>query len=157
MLARKEGVDLNSVQTIYVFPWLMHHDLTEQISKLRKKKWDNLQGLVDCSTLYLSTASGSCPSCLSISLLGRGSYNTVYRLVFNDDTQLAACVSNHDEEDFNVQAKQSEIETMKFVRESGLYPDIPVPSVMHGTLHLIILSVHPISSWILFKGKIWMT
>lgn len=106
----------------------MAHDLAEQISKLRKKKWVNLQGLIDCSTAYLSGA-GSSPSCLFISLLGRGSYNSVYRLVFSDGTQLAASISNHDEEDFNAQAKQSEIETMKFVRESGLYPDIPIPKV----------------------------
>lgn len=106
----------------------MAHDLTEQISKLRKKKWVNLQGLIDCSTAHLSSA-GSSPSCLSISLLGRGSYNSVYRLVFTDGTRLAASISNHDEEDFNAQAKQSEIETMKFVPESGLYPDIPIPKV----------------------------
>ncbi|GJJ09050.1 hypothetical protein Clacol_003272 [Clathrus columnatus] len=87
-----------------------------------------LKRLIDCSVAHLSRP-GSSQSCLSISLLGRGSYNTVYRLTFSDGTQLAASIANHDDEDFNAQAKQSEIETMKFVRESGLYPDIPIPKV----------------------------
>lgn len=105
-------------------------DLPEQISQLRKKPWVNLQGLIDCSTIHVF-GSGSSQSCTSISLLGRGSYNIVYRLSFADGTQLAATVSNQDEEDFNPEAKRSEIETLNFVRESGLYPDIPIPKV-HG-------------------------
>jgi len=106
----------------------MTPDLQTQISGLRKRPWVNLQGLIDCSTTLMSSLTFS-PTCLSISLLGRGSYNHVYRLEFTDGTQLAASVSNQDDEDFNAQAKQSEIEAMKFVRESGLYPDIPVPKV----------------------------
>jgi len=105
-------------------------DLPEQISRLRKKAWVNLQGLIDCSTTHISSPA-SRPSCSSISLLGLGSYNTVYQLDFIDGTRVAASVSNHDDEDFNPQAKQSEIATLKFVRASGLYPDIPVPKV-HG-------------------------
>jgi len=105
-------------------------DLPKQISTLRKETWVNLQGLIDCSTTLIFSST-SRPSCSSISLLGWGSYNTVYQLSFTDGTQLAASVSNHDEEDFNPQAKESEIATLNFVRESGLYPDIPVPKV-HG-------------------------
>lgn len=106
----------------------MAHDLTVQMSTLPRKKWVNLQGLVDCATTHLSSA-GSIPDCHSISFLGWGSTNTVYRLVFSDGTQLAASVCNRDEEGFDAQEKQSELETMKFVLESGLYPDIPVPKV----------------------------
>ncbi|KAG2159573.1 kinase-like domain-containing protein [Suillus bovinus] len=68
-------------------------------------------------------------TCQSIQLLGRGSYNTVYKLVFTDGTEIAASVSVHDEEDFNPEAKLSEIATMQFVRTSGSYPGIHVPQV----------------------------
>ncbi|CAL1715315.1 unnamed protein product [Somion occarium] len=110
----------------------MSQELEEQIAQLRKKKWVDLHGLITCATTHLSTIGPHAHpslSCLSISLLGRGSYNSVYKLVFSDGTCIAASVSNHDEEHFNPQAKRSEIETMRFVRESGLYPDIPVPKV----------------------------
>ncbi|KAG1867906.1 hypothetical protein DFJ58DRAFT_838118 [Suillus subalutaceus] len=89
----------------------MSKDLELQISTLRKSRWVNLSGLVDCATKRLSK-----PTCQSIQLLGRGSYNTVYRLVFADDTEIAASVSAYDDEDFNPQAKLSEIATMQFVR-----------------------------------------
>ncbi|RDB26747.1 hypothetical protein Hypma_005363 [Hypsizygus marmoreus] len=96
--------------------------LSEQIAQLRKKEWVDLHGLISCANIHLSTAG----PCMSISF-DRGSFNHVYKLVFTDDTHIAASVSNHDGEDFNPEAKRSEIETMRFVRESGLYPDIPVP------------------------------
>ncbi|KAG0696244.1 hypothetical protein DFH29DRAFT_211752 [Suillus ampliporus] len=102
----------------------MSKDLEQQISILRKSRWVNLSGLIDCVTKSLSK-----PTCQSIQLLGNGSYNTVYKLVFADDTEIAASVSVHDDEDFNPQAKLSEIATMQFVRASGLYPDILVPQV----------------------------
>ncbi|RDB17536.1 hypothetical protein Hypma_001243 [Hypsizygus marmoreus] len=99
--------------------------LSEQITQLKKQKWVDLHGLISCAMTHLSTAG----PCTSISLLGRGSYSHVYKLVFTDGNQIAASISNHDEEDFNPRAKCSEIETMRFVRDSGLYPDIPVPRV----------------------------
>ncbi|KAG1773178.1 hypothetical protein EDD22DRAFT_965522 [Suillus occidentalis] len=102
----------------------MPKDLELQISALRKSPWVNLSGLVDCATKRLSK-----PTCQSIQLLGKGSYNTVYKLVFADDTEIAASVSVHDIEDFNIQAKLSEIATMQFVRASGSYPGIQVPRV----------------------------
>ncbi|KAG2112100.1 hypothetical protein DEU56DRAFT_842939 [Suillus clintonianus] len=104
----------------------MSEDIEQQISLLRKSRWVNLSGLVDCAMKRLSK-----PTCQSIQLLGNGSYNTVYKLVFVDGTEIAAGVSVHDDEDFNPQAKLSEIATMQFVRASGLYPDILVPQV-HG-------------------------
>lgn len=103
---------------------LMSKDLEEQLSTLDKEEWVNLAALVDCAKTRLSK-----PSCKSIQHLGRGTYNNVYRLVFTDDTEIAASVPVHDEEDFNPQAKLSEIATMQFVRTSGLYPDIVVPQV----------------------------
>ncbi|KAG1722216.1 kinase-like domain-containing protein [Suillus paluster] len=102
----------------------MSEDLEQQISILRKSRWVNLSGLIDCATKRLSK-----PTCRSIQLLGNGSYNTVYKLIFADGTEIAASVSVHDDEDFNPQAKLSEIATMQFVRASGLYPDILVPQV----------------------------
>lgn len=99
-------------------------DLELQISTLRKSRWVNLSGLVDCATKRLSK-----PTCQSIQLLGNGSYNNVYKLVFADGTEIAASVSVHDDEDFNPQAKMSEIATMQFVRASNLYSGIPVPQV----------------------------
>ncbi|OJA21419.1 hypothetical protein AZE42_10341 [Rhizopogon vesiculosus] len=96
----------------------------EQISTLRKSCWVNLSGLVDCATTRLSK-----PACQSIQLLGHGSYNNVYKLVFADGSEIAASVPVHDDEDFDPQAKLSEIATMQFVRTSGLYPDIVVPEV----------------------------
>ena len=102
----------------------MSSDLEVQISTLRKSRWVNLSGLVDCATKRLSK-----PTCQSIQLLGRGSYNTVYKLVFGDGTEIAASVSVHDDEEFNPQAKQSEIATMQFVRASGSYPGIQVPQI----------------------------
>jgi hypothetical protein len=102
----------------------MSENLELQISALRKSRWVNLSGLIDCATKRLSK-----PTCQSIQFLGKSSYNNVYKLVFADDTEIAASVSVHDDEDFNPQAKLSEIATMQFVRASGLYPDIPVPQV----------------------------
>ncbi|KAG5350034.1 hypothetical protein C0989_000554 [Termitomyces sp. Mn162] len=108
----------------------MSPELQVQISQVKKKEWVDLQGLVSCATTHLATSPESFgPSCASISLLGRGSYNAVYKLEFSDGTRLAASLSNLDEETFDPKAKRSEIETMKFVRESGLYPDIPVPEI----------------------------
>lgn len=108
----------------------MSQVLQEQISQLKKSEWVDLQGLISCATTYLA-ASSEFPSlsCDSITLLGRGSYNTVYKLEFSDNNRLAASVSNLNEEKFDPEAKRSEIETMKFVRESGLYPNIPVPKI----------------------------
>ncbi|KAG6877948.1 hypothetical protein C0993_001806 [Termitomyces sp. T159_Od127] len=108
----------------------MSPDFKEQISQLRKDEWVDLQGLISCATAHLAT-SLELPNltCNSISLLGRGSRNTVYKLEFSDNNLLAASVSNLDEEGFDPEAKRSEIETMKFVRESGLYPNVPVPKV----------------------------
>lgn len=103
----------------------MSEDLELQISVLRKSRWVNLSGLVNCATKRLSK-----PACQSIQLLGNGSYNTVYKLVFADDTEIAVSVSAHDDEDFNLQAKVSEIATMQFIRASGSYPGIQVPEVL---------------------------
>ena len=102
----------------------MPKDLEEQLSTIQKEEWVDLAALVDCATTRLSK-----PSCKSIQFLGRGTYNNVYRLIFTDDTEIAASVPVHDDEDFNPQAKLSEIATMQFVRTSGLYPDIVVPEV----------------------------
>ena len=65
-----------------------------------------------------------------MSLLGRGSYNFVYRLQFEDGSDVAASISKDDEKDFNPSAKLSEISTMRYVWESQeLYPQIPVPKI----------------------------
>lgn len=82
----------------------MSKDLELQISALPKSPWVNLSGLIDCATEHLSK-----PTCQSIQLLGKGSCNTVYKLVFADDTEIAASVS--------------------FVRASSSYPGIQVPEV----------------------------
>ncbi|KAG6894955.1 hypothetical protein C0993_010403, partial [Termitomyces sp. T159_Od127] len=108
----------------------MAQELDEQLSKLWKNDWVDLRGLVTCATLHLFTSESPSIDCVSISLLGQGSYNTVYRLAFSDDTEVAASVCQYDESKFNPEAKRSEIATMKFVRESGLYPDVPVPKVL---------------------------
>ncbi|KAG2356151.1 hypothetical protein BDR07DRAFT_473380 [Suillus spraguei] len=102
----------------------MSQDLELQISALHKSQWVNLSGLVDCATKRLSK-----PTCHSIQLLRWGSYNTVYKLVFADGSEIAASVSVHVDEDFNPQAKLSEIATMQYVRASGSYPGIIVPQV----------------------------
>lgn len=102
----------------------MSKDLELQISALPKSPWVNLSGLIDCATKHLKK-----PTCQSIQLLGKGSCNTVYKLVFADDTEIAASVSVHDVENFNMLAKLSEIATMQFVRASGSYPGIQVPQV----------------------------
>ncbi|KAJ8579854.1 hypothetical protein M405DRAFT_835299 [Rhizopogon salebrosus TDB-379] len=102
----------------------MSKDLQESISALRKSKWVNLSALVDFATTRLSK-----PACQSIELLGYGTYNNVYKLVFVDGSEIAASLARHDEEDFNPQAKLSEIATMQFVRTSGLYPDIVIPQL----------------------------
>jgi hypothetical protein len=102
----------------------MSRDFEEQISTLHKSEWVNLSALIDCATARLSK-----PACQSIQFLGRGSYNTVYKLDFADGTEIAAGVSVDHDEGFNPQAKLSEIATMQFVRTSGLYPDIVVPQV----------------------------
>ncbi|KIK47317.1 hypothetical protein CY34DRAFT_9038 [Suillus luteus UH-Slu-Lm8-n1] len=102
----------------------MSKDLELQISALPKSPWVNLSGLIDCATEHLSK-----PTCQSIQLLGKGSCNTVYKLVFADDTEIAASVSVRDVENFNMLAKLSEIATMQFVRASSSYPGIQVPEV----------------------------
>ncbi|KAG5725773.1 hypothetical protein E4T56_gene6906, partial [Termitomyces sp. T112] len=89
----------------------MSQELDEQISQLKKYKWVDLHGLVTCATLHLSTPESDGPRCVSISLL-------------------AASISCYDKDNFNPEAKRSEISTMSFVRESGLYPDVPVPKVL---------------------------
>lgn len=103
----------------------MSEDLELQISSLPKSSWVNLSALADIATKRLNR-----PTCQSIELLGKGSYNTVYKMVFVDDSEVAVSVSAHDDEDFNLKAKVSELATMKFVRTSGLYPDIEVPEVL---------------------------
>ncbi|KAG5331649.1 hypothetical protein C0989_007735, partial [Termitomyces sp. Mn162] len=108
----------------------MSQELDEQISQLKKYKWVDLHGLVTCATLHLSTPESDGPRCVSISLLGKGSFNTAYKLVFSNDTEVAASISCYDKDNFNPEAKRSEISTMSFVRESGLYPDVPVPKVL---------------------------
>ncbi|KAF5326219.1 hypothetical protein D9611_000885 [Ephemerocybe angulata] len=107
----------------------------QHLSSLPQAKRFNLRGLIDCSTGHLSErqskVGGDISSlvCLSISFLGRGDFNYVYRLEFSDGTQLAASVSSASEQDYSPAAKESEIATMRFVRESGLYPDVSVPQV----------------------------
>ncbi|KAJ8695901.1 hypothetical protein PTI98_005812 [Pleurotus ostreatus] len=121
-------------QTIISSPLLsawMANDLTPQISALKQlystPKWLDLNGLIHCAVSHLSRSQPL--SCIDISLLGRGAYNTVYKLELSDGTRLAASVSKSEVRAFNPSAKQSEIATMKFVRESGLFPDVPVPKV----------------------------
>ncbi|KAG6905487.1 hypothetical protein DXG01_002417 [Tephrocybe rancida] len=107
----------------------MNQEIIEQVLRLRKDKWVDLQGLILCTTIHLSSTGLSNPSCVSIPLLSRGSCNTAYKLTFSNGTQLAATVSAFNEEKFSPQAKRSEVETMRFLHKSGLYPDVPVPKV----------------------------
>ena len=107
-----------------------------QIAELPEEKWMDLRGLVNCATFNLSQRLAKNPDssqssivCESISHIGSGSYNHVYRLDFSDGTKLAASVSQDKEGVFCPEAKESEIATMKFVRESGMYPEVPVPEV----------------------------
>ncbi|TDL17772.1 hypothetical protein BD410DRAFT_536124 [Rickenella mellea] len=103
----------------------MPDDMDHQISQLQKKpEWANFHGLISCAESRLSKSS-----CTSISYLGYGSSNVVYKLTFSDLSSIAASVAKKDEERFNPEAKLSEIATMAFVRDSGLYPNIPVPRV----------------------------
>ncbi|KAG6860081.1 hypothetical protein C0995_016080 [Termitomyces sp. Mi166 len=120
---------------------------------MKKERWVDLQGLVDCATAHLAISALPGPSCTSISLLGRGTYNIVYKLEFSDGTRLAASVSSLDEEDFDPKAKHSEIETMKFVRESGLYPDIPVPEIFAWDTTFTNLACAPYVLMELISGR----
>jgi len=61
--------------------------LSSQISPLLKSDWVDLGGLISCVAEVLSK-----PPCTSISSLGHGSYNYVYKLVFSDDTEIAASI-----------------------------------------------------------------
>ncbi|KAF5340406.1 hypothetical protein D9611_007965 [Ephemerocybe angulata] len=110
----------------------------QHLSSLPQAKRFNLRGLIDCSTGHLSERQSkvggdiSALVCLSISFVGSGAYNYVYHLEFSDGTQLAASVSRPSgafEPDYSPAAKESEIATMRFVRESGLYPGVSVPQV----------------------------
>lgn len=76
-----------------------------------------------------TTPFASTVFCTSISELGWGTYNRVYRLSLSSGVQVAAVISKADEETFCIATRQSEIATMEFVRESGLYPHVPVPRV----------------------------
>ena len=116
----------------------MSADILSQIKDLRKVKWLDLSGLVACVTTRLSKSS-----CTSISLLGRGSYNTVYKLTFSDSSSYAVSIPNDDEEDFVPAAKHSEIATISFIRNSGLYPEIPVPQVYSWDLTFTNLAGAP--------------
>lgn len=50
--------------------------------------------------------------------------------MFSDETEVATSIpAGAGRRQFNPDVKMSEIATMAFVRESGLYPDIPVPQV----------------------------
>lgn len=102
----------------------------------------NPRGLVDCTTAYVKkrhwqsgvAASGTLAPdnalrCTSITFLGSGTFHYVYKLCFSDGTELAASISNQTERTFSSEIMKSEIATMKYVRESGLYPDVPVPEV----------------------------
>lgn len=112
-------------------------DTSAELHQLPKEAWVDLQGLIDCAASHLSRRAAAenpdAPSpsmrCSSISYLGSGSYNHVYRLDFGDGTILAASVTKDKEKAFLAAAKLSEIATMKFVRDSGLYPDVRVPEV----------------------------
>ncbi|KAH0579365.1 hypothetical protein H2248_003504 [Termitomyces sp. 'cryptogamus'] len=110
----------------------MSQELDEQISQLQENtyRWVDLHGLVTCATLHFPNTEFDGPRCVSISFLGEGSYNTVYKLAFSNGTEVAASISCYDEDRFNPDGKRSEISTMSFVRESGLYPDVPVPKVL---------------------------
>ncbi|KIJ44128.1 hypothetical protein M422DRAFT_208407 [Sphaerobolus stellatus SS14] len=99
--------------------------LHDEISSLRKPKWANLNALVQLASAALSRSN-----CISISLLGRGSYNFVYKLVFKDGSDVAVSISKEREENFNVTAKLSEISTILYIQENQQhYHQIPVPKV----------------------------
>ncbi|KZT03963.1 uncharacterized protein LAESUDRAFT_761549 [Laetiporus sulphureus 93-53] len=102
----------------------MNSSLASQISQLRKPKWADLSSLLQVATAALGKTG-----CESITLLGCGSYNYVYRIAFDDGSDVAASIPNADEEDFVPATKRSEIATIRFVSESGLYPHISVPKV----------------------------
>ncbi|KNZ76278.1 hypothetical protein J132_10952 [Termitomyces sp. J132] len=108
----------------------MSQELDEQISQLQKNDWVDLHGLITCATRHFINTEADGLRCVAISLLGWGSFNTAYKLVFSNDTEVAASISCYDKDNFNPEAKRSEISTMSFARESGLYPDVPVPKVL---------------------------
>ena len=98
--------------------------ISKQIASLQKKQWVNLDALP-----VVSIAAMKKESVTSVTMLGRGSYNIVYKVVFSDLSTIAASISCSDEERFVAAIKESEIAAMRFVRGSGLYPTIPVPRV----------------------------
>jgi len=102
----------------------MPDEIGLQLGTLQKAKWVKLEGLLTIAALAMKKDAVT-----SISLLGSGSYNIVYKVVFSDGTCIAASISRASEESFNVAAKESELASMQFVRESGSYPTIPVPYV----------------------------
>ncbi|KAI0076393.1 hypothetical protein K474DRAFT_1663067 [Panus rudis PR-1116 ss-1] len=110
--------------------------LAEQVSALgkheHKVEWLNLHGLIEAATAQLRVSQNTDsnpPTCTSISLLSSGSSHIVYELVFSDKSKIAARVSRLSSETYRAELMQSEVATMKFVRDSGLYADVPVPKV----------------------------
>ncbi|KAJ1554621.1 Phosphotransferase enzyme [Nowakowskiella sp. JEL0078] len=73
---------------------------------LRKSKWVTLTGLVHS-----------------------GTFKFVYQITFSDNSKYAVAVSRSYEEDFSLDAFESEVATMEYIRVSGLYPNVPVPKV----------------------------
>ncbi|KAJ3535005.1 hypothetical protein NMY22_g6684 [Coprinellus aureogranulatus] len=116
-----------------ITPAPISKELEDQLSQLPKKRDSiDLRGLISFATDERSKryeTSDTALQCTSISFLGSGTFHYVYQLRFTDGTRLAASVTNDGEGSFSPNSFKSEIATMKFVRESGLYPGVPVPEV----------------------------
>jgi hypothetical protein len=99
--------------------------LQAQIGTLEKPKWADLQALVELSSSTLSRSQVT-----SISFLGSGGYNFVYKLEFEDGSDVAASISKHADGKFNATVKLSEISTMLYLWENReLYPHVHVSRV----------------------------
>ncbi|KIJ44129.1 hypothetical protein M422DRAFT_779617 [Sphaerobolus stellatus SS14] len=104
---------------------IMSAQLQEEISNLRKPKWVSLKALMELAPTALSWSNY-----ISISLLGRGSCNFAYKLVFQDGLDVAVSISKEREENFNVTVKLSEMSTILYIQENQQhYHQIPVSKV----------------------------
>lgn len=100
-------------------------EISPFVLKVSELQECDLHGLIACAIHKMGKSS-----CTSISLLGTGSYNAVYKLTFSDGSDVAASTPfAAGRRLFNPIMKKSEVDTMEFVKKSGLYPDVPVPQV----------------------------
>ncbi|KAI9719767.1 MAG: hypothetical protein M1812_003255 [Candelaria pacifica] len=114
-------VDNQCRPTPRIYPTEDHLDA--QFGGRVRKTHVNIKGLMVHSAFVLEKQM-----CKKISVLGSGTFNKVFVLVFTDETEILARVK-YDHAEIHTSTLESEIATIAFLKKHG--PKIPVPEVVY--------------------------